>query len=118
MLDFQGMTEAGSNSFWSLILAIVVLALTFAVARFVRRRVRRWLSEIEGLEESAGATLGRIAGWIVVLLGVVLALGVLGVDMVPIALILVLILAMVVLMGQPLIQSWGAGMLLQARAPF
>lgn len=118
MLDLQGMTDTGSNSFWSLVLAIVVLALSFAVARFVRRRVRRWLSEIEGLEEYAGATLGRIAGWIIVLLGVVLALSVLGVDMVPIALILLLILAMVVLMGQPLIQSWGAGMLLQARAPF
>lgn len=118
MPDLQGMVDTGSNSFWSLILAVVVVALSFGLARWVRRRVRRGLGQIEGLDEYGGATLGRFAGWIVVLLGVVLALSILGVDMVPIALLLILILALVVLMGQPLIQSWGAGLLLQARAPF
>ena len=118
MTDLEGMVDVGSNSFWNLILAIAIVAISLAMARFTRRRVRRGLTEIEGLDEYAGATLGRMAGWIVVLLGVVLALGVLGVDMVPIALLLVLILALVFFMGQPMIQSWGAGLLLQARAPF
>lgn len=118
MPDLQGMVDVGSNSFWNLLLAILVVGISFLVARWVRRGVRHGLSRIEGLDEYAGATLGRVAGWIVVLLGVVLALTVLGFDMVPITLLIVLILALVVLMARPLIQSWGAGLLLQARGPF
>ena len=118
MPDLQGMIDTSSSSFWSLMLAIVVVALSFVAARWVRRRVRRGLREFEGLDEYAGATLGRVAGWVIVLLGVVLGLTIIGVDMVPIALLLALILALVVLMGRPLIQNWGAGLLLQARGPF
>jgi len=118
MPDLQGMIDTGSNSFWSLLLAIAVVGISIFVGRWVRRKVRRVLQEIEGLDEYAGATLGRFAGWAVVLLGIVLALTVLGVDMVAISLLIVIILALVVLMGRPLIQSWGAGLLLQARAPF
>ena len=118
MPDLQGMIDTTSNSFWNLLLAIVVVGLSFVVARWVRRRVRRGLREFEGLDEYAGATLGRFAGWAVVLIGVILALTVLGVDMVPITLLIALAIALVVLMGRPLIQSWGAGLLLRARAPF
>ena len=118
MPDLQGMIDTTSNSFWNLLLAIVVVGLSFVAARWVRRRVRRGLREFEGLDEYAGATLGRFAGWAVVLIGVILALTVLGVDMVPITLLIALAIALVVLMGRPLIQSWGAGLLLRARAPF
>jgi len=118
MPDLQGMVDTSSNSFWSLVLALVVVGLSFVVARWVRRRVRRGLREFEGLDQYAGATLGRFAGWAVVLFGVILGLTVLGVDMVPITLLLALTIALVVLMGRPLIQSWGAGLLLRARAPF
>ncbi len=118
MPDLQGMIDTTSNSFWNLLLAIVVVGLSFVVARWVRRRVRRGLREFEGLDEYAGATLGRFAGWAVVLIGVILALTVLGVDMVPITVLIALAIALVVLMGRPLIQSWGAGLLLRARAPF
>ena len=105
MPDLQGMIDTGSNSFWSLLLAIAVVGISLFVGRWVRRKVRRVLKEIEGLDEYAGATLGRFAGWAVVLLGIVLALTVLGVDMVAISLLFVIILALVVLMGRPLIQS-------------
>ena len=74
MPDLQGMIDTSSSSFWSLMLAIVVVALSFVAARWVRRRVRRGLREFEGLDEYAGATLGRVAGWVIVLLGVVLGI--------------------------------------------
>lgn len=118
MTDLEGMVDVGSNSFWNLIVAIAIIAISFVLARWVRRSVRRGLGRIEGLDEYAGATLGRVAGWVVVLLGAVLALTVLGVDMVPITLLIALILALALLMARPLIQSWGAGLLLQARGPF
>ena len=55
MPDLQGMIDTGSNSFWSLLLAIAVVGISLFVGRWVRRKVRRVLQEIEGLDEYAGA---------------------------------------------------------------
>jgi small-conductance mechanosensitive channel len=107
-----------SASFWSLLLAIAVLIISFVVARLVRRKVRALLQSYEGLDQYAGVILGRIAGWTVVLLGVVLALSILGVNMAPVVLIALLIAAFVILSGRSLIENWAAGLLLQARGPF
>lgn len=107
-----------SNSFWNLVLAAAIIIGSVIVARIVRRYVRRWLAEYEGLEDYAGATVGRLAGWIVVFVGVVLALSVMGVDMVPVVLIAIVIVAFLVLSGQSMIQNWAAGLLLQTRRPF
>ena len=68
-----------SNSFWNLLLAAGVVVISFFVARLVRRRVRTFLDRYE-LEDYAGALLARIAGWCIVLVGVVLALSIMGVD--------------------------------------
>lgn len=52
------------------------------------------------------------------LLGVVLALSIMGVDMVPVALLLILGLALLMLSGKSLIENWAAGLVLQTRAPY
>jgi small conductance mechanosensitive channel len=54
----------------------------------------------------------------VVLVGVVFALSVMGVDMVPVVLVIGVIVAFLVLSGQSMIQNWAAGLLLQTRRPF
>jgi small-conductance mechanosensitive channel len=72
-----------SNWFWNLLLAAGVVVISFLVARLVRRRVRAFLDRYE-LEDYAGALLARIAGWSIVLVGVILALSIMGVDMVPV----------------------------------
>ena len=107
-----------SNSFWNLLLAVGIIIAAIIGARYVRRATRRHLRKYEGLEDYAGAILGRLVGWAVVLLGVVLALSVMGVDMVPVVLIIVLVVAFLVLSGQSLMQNWAAGLLLQARSPY
>ena len=110
--------DPSSNSFWNLLLAVGVIIVSIIVARYVRRATRRYLRKYEGLEDYAGAILGRLVGWGVVFLGVILALSVMGVDMVPVVLIIVLVVAFLVLSGQSLMQNWAAGLLLQARAPY
>jgi small-conductance mechanosensitive channel len=110
--------DPASASFWNLLLAVAAIGVSIVVARYVRRAIRRRLAEYEDVDQYAGATIGRVAGWSIVLLGVILALSIMGVDMVPVALILILGLAFLFLSGKSLIENWAAGLVLQARAPY
>jgi small-conductance mechanosensitive channel len=110
--------DAGSNSFWNLLLAAVVIGISLFAARHARRAVRKKLHQYEGVDENAGAMIARVTGWTIVLLGVVVALVVLGVDMVPVVLLILLVVAFLVLSARSLIENWAAGLLLQARAPY
>ncbi len=107
-----------SNSFWNLLLAAVIVVASIVAARYVRRGLRGYLGSYDGLDTYAGATLGRVAGWLVVFIGAVFALSIMGVDMVPVVLLIVAIVAFLVLSGQSMIQNWAAGLLLQARGPY
>lgn len=118
MPDLEGMVDFGSNSFWSLLLAVAIIGISFLVARWVRRLLRRRLRQFEGVDEYAGAILGRFAGWGVVLIGIILALTVLGVDMTAVALIIVLIVVLVALASRSLVENWSAGLLLQYEPHF
>ncbi len=106
-----------SNSFWNLLLAAGVVVISFLVARLVRRRLRTFLDRYE-LEDYAVALLARIAGWSVVLVGVILALSIMGVDMVPVVLLVLIVVALIFVSGKTLIENWAAGLLLQARGPY
>jgi small-conductance mechanosensitive channel len=110
--------DPASNSFWNLLLAVGIIIVSVIAARYVRRGTRRYLRKYDGLEDYAGAVLGRLVGWAVVFCGVILALSVMGVDMVPVVLVIVAILAFLVLSGQSLMQNWAAGLLLQTRGPY
>lgn len=118
MDNIDQILDPGSNSFWNLLLATGIVVASIVVARFARRAVRRNLRKYDGLDDYGGAALGRITGWVVVLLGVVLGLAVLGVDMVPWVLIFILVALFVVLSARSLIENWAAGLLLQARGPY
>jgi small-conductance mechanosensitive channel len=118
MENLDQVLDAGSNSFWNLALAAVAIGGSLLAARYARRAIRRKLRQYEGLDNYAGALIGRIAGWTVVFLGVVLALVILGVDMAPVVLAIALAAAFLVLSGKTFIENWAAGILLQARAPY
>jgi small conductance mechanosensitive channel len=110
--------DPASNSFWNLLLALLAIGISVIVARYVRRWIRRSLRGYENVDTYAGAIIARVAGWTVVFLGVVLALSIMGVDMIPIVLVLVIALAFLFLSGKSLVENWAAGLLLQMRAPY
>jgi small-conductance mechanosensitive channel len=118
MENLDQVLDAGSNSFWNLLLAAVAIVGSVLAARYARRAIRRKLRQYEGLDNYAGALIGRIAGWSIVFLGVVLALVVLGVDMAGVVLAIALVAAFLLLSGKSFVENWAAGILLQARAPY
>jgi small-conductance mechanosensitive channel len=118
MENLDQVLDAGSNSFWNLLLAAAAIGGSVLAARYARRALRRKLRQYEGLDNYAGALIGRMAGWAIVFLGVVLALAILGVDMAGFMLALVLVAAFLLLSGKSFVENWAAGILLQARAPY
>ena len=118
MDNIDQVLDAGSNSFWNVLLAAVAIGLSLLVARYARRAIRKRLRQYEGVDKYAGAMIARSTGWAVVFLGVVLALVILGVDMAPVVLAIVLVGAFLLLSGKTFIENWAAGILLQARAPY
>ena len=110
--------DPSSASFWNLVVAVVAVGVSIIVARYARRAIRRKFAEFEEVDQYAGAMIGRVTGWSIVLLGVILALSIMGVDMVPVALILIIGLAFLILSGKSLIENWAAGLLLQSRSPY
>ena len=110
--------EPASNSFWNLLLALLAIGISVIAARYLRRWIRRSLRGYESVDTYAGAIIARVAGWTVVFLGVVLALSIMGVDMIPIVLVLVIGIAFLFLSGKSLVENWAAGLLLQMRAPY
>ena len=106
-----------SASFWNMLVAIGVLIASGFAAGLVRRRVREAMIG-NNVDESASAMVARLAGWTVVFFGTVLALVIMGVDMVPVMLLFVLAGAFLIFAGKGLVENWAAGILLQARAPY
>jgi small-conductance mechanosensitive channel len=117
MENLDQIFDPESATFWNLMLAVAVLVIGVVVARLVRRRFREWMLGND-LDESASALIARIAGWSVIFLGAVLALSIMGVDMVPIVLLIVLVVAFAAFSGRSLLENWAAGLLLQARGPY
>lgn len=118
MDDLSQVLDPGSNSFWNLLLALLVIGISVIAARYVRRWIRRSLRGYETVDSYAGAIIARVAGWTVVFVGVLLALSIMGVDMIPIVLVLVIGIAFLFLSGKSLVENWAAGLLLQMRAPY
>lgn len=106
-----------STSFWNLLLAAGVLVFSFVGARIVRRRTRAAMHQGD-IADSAVSLVARIAGWVVVFLGVVLALSIMGVDMVPVILLILVVVAFLFFSGKSMIENWAAGLLLQTRGPY
>jgi small conductance mechanosensitive channel len=118
MENISEVFDPASNSFWNVLVALLVVGIGVLVARYVRRAIRRTLQNYESLDAYAGAIIGRVAGWTVVFFGVLIALGIMGVDMVPVVLVLAIGAAFLFLSGKSLVENWAAGLILQMRAPY
>lgn len=103
---------------WDIVAAIAIIAAAAGIAALVRRYTTKWLTSIKDLPEAAGAALGRVAGYTVLLAGILLALPYVGFDTQPVMILLVIVGLLLFFGGKPLMENFSAGIVLQARAPF
>ncbi len=112
LVNLEGVTG------WDFLIAFVIVIASILIARFVRKLVLRWLPEVDGVPEQVSLTLSRIAGYSVIVIGVVYAASWVGVDTGPIFLVILLIGVVAFFSMKPLLENFAAGLILQTRSPF
>ena len=117
-INADDFVDVGSVSGWDVVWALVIVAVAVLVSAIVRRLMRRWLSSFDDLPEAAAAVLRRTTGYVIVIIGVMLALPLLGFDTQPVMMVLLLLAVLVFFTGRPLMESFAAGVIIQARSPF
>jgi small conductance mechanosensitive channel len=111
VVDTTGVTE------WDVVLAVgtVILAAVFGhMLALVARRAGRKAS----LPPNVVDLISTIARWGVTTVGFVAAMSMIGLNVAPLWLLVVLIILMFAIGGRALLEAFGAGVMLQARAPF
>jgi small-conductance mechanosensitive channel len=112
LIDLDGVTG------WDVAIAIVIVIASVIIAKFARKLVLRWLPEVDGVPEQVSLTLSRMAGYSVIVVGVVYAASWVGVDTGPIFLLILLIAVVAFFSMKPLLENFAAGLILQTRSPF
>lgn len=122
MIDFfppiEEVFDAGGLTFVELLLAGLVLVVSVVVARVLRRRIRAALDSKDGVEPDVAELTSRMTGWAVTLIGIVGALIIMGFQMGPVVLLLLIFAAMAVISGRKVLENFSAGLSLQISSPF
>lgn len=116
--DVTDAIDATGVTGWDFVWAGVVVVGSFIVAALVRRLVRRLLRPLDGLPENYRLLIAKAAGWFVVGLGIVWALVLLGVDLGPAVIGLLLLGAIAFFAGRGLLENFAAGLVLQSGTMF
>ena len=117
-IDYSEIVDANSVTGRDAITAFVIVAAAVLIAVVVNRLMRRWLIKIEGLPEAARDALSRMTGYLIVLVGVLIALPYLGFQPQPVFLVLLVIAVLIFFASRPMLESFTAGLIIQARGPF
>lgn len=102
---------------WDAILAVVVLLAAWLAARIARRAVIRVAGHLEGVSDDLRQLAGRIARYFVLLLGVGVALSILGAPIQPLLTAALLVGVVLVMALRGVADNFAAGVVIQTRRP-
>jgi small conductance mechanosensitive channel len=122
-LDAQGSGEL-ADRFTSLsftlgdaLLALAIILLAWLASRLTRRAVLRASSQLAGVSDDLRYLGARVTGYVVLFVGVGIALGVLGVAIQPLLAVTLLIAVVLVLALRGIADNFAAGIVIQTRRP-
>jgi small-conductance mechanosensitive channel len=98
-------------------LALVVLLLAWILSRAARKATERLLSRLEGITPEMRGLLSRTAGYLVIFLGVGIALSLLGAPIQPLLTAAIVIGVVLALAMRGIAENFAAGIVLQTRRP-
>jgi small conductance mechanosensitive channel len=98
--------------------AVAVVVISVIVAMISKRYIRKWLESLEGVPKAAADAIARATGYLIVFVGVLFALPLLGFQSQPVLLVILSVALLLFFAGKPLMESFTAGIILQARSPF
>lgn len=113
--DFVGADDLGIVDFLT---AIAIVIGAFILSRFVRRFVRWFLAKFPQITDEIAALIGRATGWLVILFGIVWSLVVIGIEMVPALMVIIIIAIVTFFAGRRMMENFSAGLVLQGTPMF
>jgi len=116
--DLDQVLDTEAITVWDFVWAIVIVALSLLIAALTRRLVGRALRKFPDLPQNYKLLMASASGWFVIVVGVIYALGVLGVDLGPALIGLLLIAGIVFFAGRGLLENFSAGLVLQGTTMF
>ncbi len=111
VIDTSGVTEW--DVVWACVTVVIAATLGHLMALLARRAGRK-----ASLPANVVDLISTIVVWGVTTVGFVAALSMIGLSVAPLWFLVVLFLLMFVIGGRALLEAFGAGVMLQARAPF
>lgn len=116
MPDLEDLFD-GSIGAWDAVLAVLILLASWVFWRITRRNCYRLLKRVDGLSEHLRLLAARIAGYAVLLLGIGVALSVLGARLQPLLAVALLVGVVLVLALKGIADNFAASVVIQTRQP-
>lgn len=110
--------DPGALTVWDFVWAVAVVGISLLVAAISRRAVGTFLGRIDTLPDSYTLLIARAVGWFVIAIGVIYAMGIIGVDLGPAMLGLLLMAVIIFFAGRGLLENFSAGLVLQGTSMF
>ncbi|MCP3910077.1 MAG: mechanosensitive ion channel family protein [Actinomycetia bacterium] len=101
-----------------LVFAGAAVVTAILISQITKRAMRRVLDDLDGVPVMAGNVIARIVSYIILTMGLVVALEALGFSSGLVGSMLLLVIIVVVFAAKPLLQDLGAGLIIQLRRPF
>ena len=102
---------------WQLIVAIVVMIVGWILGRVARRTVLALFVRVPGLPQSGAYPAARIAEYLIVALGIGVALAILGANIQPLLAVVIIVAVIAVLVLRGTADNFTAGVLIQSENP-
>jgi len=98
--------------------AVVIVVVAIVVATIVRRLLTKYLTRLDRLSDPVAMALIRGLTYFIIAIGVLLALPLLGFQIAPVMVIVVVGGILLFFAARPLMEDFSASLILQTRAPF
>jgi small-conductance mechanosensitive channel len=116
--DLDQVVDTKAITVWDFVWAVVIIALSFLIAALTRRLVGRLLRKFPDLPQNYKLLMASASGWFVIVVGIIYALGVLGVDLGPALIGLLLVAGVAFFAGRGILENFSAGLVLQGTTMF
>jgi small-conductance mechanosensitive channel len=115
--DISDALLGGDISGWDVALAVLAVVAGWMSGRFAQRAVRGVLGRVEGISEDLRQLLARLAKYLVVLVGVGVALGFLGAAVQPLLTVAIIVAVIGALALRGIADNFASGVVIQTRRP-
>ncbi len=116
--DLDQVVDTKAITVWDFVWAVVIIALSFLIAALTRRLVGRLLRKFPDIPQNYKLLMASASGWFVIVVGIIYALGVLGVDLGPVLIGLLLVAGVAFFAGRGILENFSAGLVLQGTTMF